>query len=81
MTDNSDPAIVNERAEQVWQAIDALPEKLRLPMVLSGIEGHDIGEVARLLRLPEGTVKSRLFHARRQMKESLKWMMPSSTGR
>jgi RNA polymerase sigma-70 factor (ECF subfamily) len=72
---NSDAAIVNERATQVWQAIDRLPEKLRLPIVLSGIEGHDIREISRLLRLPEGTVKSRLFHARERLKESLKWMI------
>jgi RNA polymerase sigma-70 factor (ECF subfamily) len=70
-----DTAIANERAAHVWQAIDALPEKLRLAMVLSGIEGHDIGEIASLLRVPEGTVKSRLFHARERMKESLKWLM------
>ena len=79
--DNSDPALANERSALVWRAIDALPEKLRLPMVLSGIEGHDIREVASLLGLPEGTVKSRLFTARDKMKESLRWMMPSSTER
>jgi len=72
---SSDPAIVNERTNHVWRAIDALPEKLRLPIVLAGIEGHDIDEVARLLRLPQGTVKSRLFHARERMKESLRWMI------
>lgn len=77
-TEGIDPAIVNERSAIVWRAIDALPEKLRLPMVLSGIEGHDIREVASLLGLPEGTVKSRLFVARARMKESLKWMMPNS---
>jgi len=72
---SADPAIINERAHEVWRAIDELPEKLRLPLVLSGIEGHDIREVSRLLGLPEGTVKSRLFHARQRMKESLKWMI------
>jgi RNA polymerase sigma-70 factor (ECF subfamily) len=77
----SDPAIANERAEKLWQAIDALPETLRLPIVLAGIEGHDIREIASLLGLPEGTVKSRLFHAREKIKESLKWMIPSSTVR
>lgn len=75
VTTNGDPAIVNERVDHVWRAIDGLPEKLRLPIVLFGIEGHDIGEVSRLLGLPEGTVKSRLFHARERMKESLKWMI------
>jgi RNA polymerase sigma-70 factor (ECF subfamily) len=72
---SSDPAIVNERADHVWRAIDELPDKLRLPLVLAGIEGHDIREISRLLGLPEGTVKSRLFHARGRMKESLKWMI------
>jgi RNA polymerase sigma-70 factor (ECF subfamily) len=60
-----------ERAAQLWRAIDALPEKLRVVIVLASIEEHDIGEVARLLELPEGTVKSRLFLARQRLKEQL----------
>ena len=69
-----DSAEARERAAQLWEAIDALPEKLRLALVLSGIVGHDIAEVARLLGLPEGTVKSRLFHARRRIQERLQWI-------
>src|SRR5437870_5535286 len=38
-----------ERSTQLWSAIDALPEKLRVVIVLSAIEGHDVREVARLL--------------------------------
>jgi RNA polymerase sigma-70 factor (ECF subfamily) len=64
----------NERAEHLWRAIDALSEKLRVVLVLAGIQGHDIKEVAALLELPEGTVKSRLFDARRQLKDALSWM-------
>jgi RNA polymerase sigma-70 factor (ECF subfamily) len=79
--EHPDPAVANERSAHLWQAIDALPEKLRITIVLSGIEGHDIREIASLLGLPEGTVKSRLFHAREKVKESLKWMMPSSSER
>ena len=63
-----------ERAEHLWRAIDGLSEKLRVVIVLSGIEGHDIREVAALLELPEGTVKSRLFAARQQLKDALSWM-------
>lgn len=59
------------RAAQLWEAIDALPEKLRLVVVLAGIEGHDMREVGALLGIPAGTVKSRLFAARQQMKERL----------
>jgi RNA polymerase sigma-70 factor (ECF subfamily) len=78
--ESADPGVTAERSARLWEAIDALPEKLRITIVLSGIEGHDVREIASLLGLPEGTVKSRLFHAREKVKESLKWMMPSSSG-
>jgi len=67
----TDPAGANERAARLWQAIDALPEKLRIVVVLAGIQGHDMREVSVLLGLPEGTVKSRLFEARQRMREWL----------
>ena len=60
-----------ERARRLWEAIDELPEKLRIAIVLASIEGHDVAEVARLLDIPEGTVKSRLFLARQQLAEKL----------
>lgn len=69
-----DSAEAAQLAADVWEAIDALPPKLRLAIVLASIEGHDVGEVGRLLRLPEGTVKSRLFLARQRMKEHLQWI-------
>jgi RNA polymerase sigma-70 factor (ECF subfamily) len=69
-----DAVVANERAEQLWLAIDELPEKLRLVIVLAGIQGHDIREVATLLDVPDGTVKSRLFLARKQLRERLSWM-------
>lgn len=68
-------AIAEERAARLWAAIDLLPEKLRLTIVLSAIEGYDTREVAGLLGLPEGTVKSRLFLARKRLAESLQCLM------
>src|SRR5512145_2228371 len=68
-----------ERAEHLWNAIEALPEKLRFVVVLAGIEGHDMHEVSALLDVPEGTVKSRLFLARKQLKERLSWMVTNTT--
>jgi len=62
---------MGDRAERLWRAVDALPEKLRVVVVLANLEGHDVREVAALLRLPEGTVKSRLFLARQRLKEQL----------
>ena len=74
-----DMVVEQERAEQLWRAIDALPEKLRLMIVLAGIQGHDIREVATLLDVPDGTVKSRLFLARKQLRERLSWMAVNDT--
>lgn len=67
-------AVARERAAHLWAAIDALPEKLRLVIVLSGIEGHDTREVAALLDIPEGTVRSRMFLARKALAEKLQWL-------
>jgi RNA polymerase sigma-70 factor (ECF subfamily) len=69
--DRPDEALSRERVDEIWRAIDALPDKLRVVVVLANIEGHDVREVARLLEIPEGTVKSRLFDARKQLKEQL----------
>jgi RNA polymerase sigma-70 factor (ECF subfamily) len=55
----------------LWSAIDALPDKLRIVIVLASIEGHGLRDVAALLKIPEGTVKSRLFLARQHLKEWL----------
>lgn len=59
------------RAHELWRAIDSLPQKLRVVVVLANIEEHSVEDVATLLGVPPGTVKSRLFHARRRLKELL----------
>jgi RNA polymerase sigma-70 factor (ECF subfamily) len=73
--------VSRERAEQLWRAIDALPEKLRIAIVLSAIEGHDVRTVAALLGLPEGTVKSRLFLARKGLARSLRCLLNTPSTR
>jgi RNA polymerase sigma factor (sigma-70 family) len=65
-------AATSERADRVWHEVDALPEKLRIVVVMYGLLGHDVRDVARLLDLPEGTVKSRLFLARRALADRLR---------
>jgi RNA polymerase sigma-70 factor (ECF subfamily) len=72
--DTEKQAADHERARHLWAAIDSLPEKLRLTIVLSGIEGHDTREVAALLGIPEGTVRSRLFLARKALAGKLQWL-------
>ena len=76
-----DVASARERAAHVWHAIDNLPDKLRIVVVLSAIEGHDTRELATLLGVPEGTVKSRLFTARKTLAEHLRWLVSDSPKR
>lgn len=64
--------IAGERSARLWRAIDALPEKLRITVVLSAVDGHGVHDVAQLLGVPEGTVKSRLFEGRRRLQELLR---------
>jgi RNA polymerase sigma-70 factor (ECF subfamily) len=66
-------AAAREFERHVAAAMNELPEKLRIVMLLAAIEGYKTHEVATLLGLPEGTAKSRRFHARKQLAESLPW--------
>ena len=72
MAPDGPDGLANERATGLWAAIDQLPEKLRVAIVLAAIEEHGIKDVAKLLGAPEGTVKSRLFDARKKLQEMLR---------
>jgi RNA polymerase sigma-70 factor (ECF subfamily) len=67
-----------ELQARVGEAVDGLPEKLRIVTVLAAIQEHDVASVARLLDLPEGTVKSRLHLARKALAERLRWLVSDS---
>ncbi len=53
-------------------ALDALPRKLRVTLELHYIEGYGIREIARILGVPEGTVKWQLNRGRARLKQELK---------
>jgi RNA polymerase sigma-70 factor (ECF subfamily) len=52
-------------------ALLSLPDKLRLPAALYYIEGYKTHEIAYILHIPQGTVKSRLSAGRRALREIL----------
>ena len=52
-------------------ALLRLEEKLRLPVMLHYMEGYRVREIAGILKLPEGTVKTRLARAKRELKKYL----------
>jgi RNA polymerase sigma-70 factor (ECF subfamily) len=64
-------AMQDERALAVRSAIAALPEQVRITLVLREYEGLSYGEIAEALDIPMGTVKSRLGDARRRLREAL----------
>ncbi|MHB1311475.1 MAG: sigma-70 family RNA polymerase sigma factor [Gemmatimonadaceae bacterium] len=58
--------------EEIVRAIGALPEEYRSTLVMSDVHGLRYAEIARVLGVPEGTVKSRLFRARRILQGKLR---------
>jgi RNA polymerase sigma-70 factor (ECF subfamily) len=53
------------------QALATLPERQRTAVVLFDVEGYTHGEIADVLRIPVGTVRSHVFHARRALRTAL----------
>jgi RNA polymerase sigma-70 factor (ECF subfamily) len=51
--------------------VNRLPDEFRVPLVMLAVDGMTIPEIALILEIPEGTVKSRIFYARKRLKETL----------
>ena len=64
-------AFASEIQRKVHEALEALPVKLRAPLVLYEIEEWSYDDIARALGCRAGTVKSRIFRARAQMRKQL----------
>lgn len=67
----SAPAPEAETYDDLYAAIDALPETLRLAVVLFYFQDMNVNNAALALGVPEGTVKSRLSRARKRLREVL----------
>jgi RNA polymerase sigma-70 factor (ECF subfamily) len=65
--------------QDIERAIDALPEAFRTVVVLADLEGLSYQEIARVLRVPVGTVRSRLARARSQLQKAL-WIYAKEPG-
>jgi RNA polymerase sigma-70 factor (ECF subfamily) len=67
----AEDAASRESGRLLRAAVDALPEKLRDVFVLGGFEERPYAEVAEVLGIPEGTVKSRMWSAVREVRRRL----------
>jgi RNA polymerase sigma-70 factor (ECF subfamily) len=71
---SADPELETSRARtgrRIQEALLALPERLRLPLVLFDVEGLPYSEISSVFGIPEGTVKSRIHRARAALREEL----------
>ena len=76
---NSDPVNIASAAEIqkiVRDGVDGLPEKLKLPLLLYYMEGMKEREIAEILSIPLGTVKSRISQAKLKLSELLTDKLP-----
>lgn len=76
--DIADPAVLADRSElavAVWRAVAQLKPEAREVFLLREVEGCSYAEMAERLGVPQGTVMSRLYYARQELKESLgQWL-------
>lgn len=70
-----------ELKERLHAALAALPERQRVAVTLFDLEGYAHAEIAASLGIPEGTVRSDVFHARRKLREALGMYDPAEEHR
>jgi RNA polymerase sigma-70 factor (ECF subfamily) len=78
--DPEDSAAGAQVQAKVQDALLALPADLRLAVVLYDIEGLAYREIAKVLRIPEGTVKSRIHRARKALRDRLQAFVGAGRG-
>ncbi|HEY7754533.1 MAG TPA: RNA polymerase sigma factor RpoE [Steroidobacteraceae bacterium] len=74
-------ALTEEIRRTVNEAIEALPDDLRLAIVLRELEGLSYEDIARTMECPVGTVRSRIFRAREAIDRSLREVFDGGLGR
>ncbi len=60
-----------DEGSELKDVLCRLEERYRVPILLHYVEGYDIAETAAMLRIPQGTVKSRLARGRKVLKQLL----------
>lgn len=63
-----------EDYSELYLAIQKLPERIRITIVLHYVEGYSVEEIKQILKIPSGTVKSRLAKGRKLLKMKLEHM-------
>ena len=64
----------NAARDLLWKGLEEIGTEHREILVLKELEGFRYAEIAQILEIPEGTVASRLYHARSALKSALQGM-------
>lgn len=76
LTDSIETEVLRaEERRQVQRAVDTLPEKYRVVVLLYYMEELPLAQIASLLHIPSGTVKSRLHQARKLLRQQLEVLL------
>jgi len=67
--------IRNDRQQQIINAVNSLKPKFKEVILLCEIEGYSYEEAAKAVKCPVGTIKSRLYNAKKELAEDLKELM------
>ncbi len=77
----ADPGAATDRAtlsaetrDLIWRALARLDEDHREVLILKDIQELEYGEIAQILNIPQGTVASRVYYARRSLRDELEQM-------
>lgn len=73
-------AITADWNATIHRLVDALPEELRQPLALSTVDEFNSHEIAQVMEIPEGTVRTRLMRARQVLKQKLGALMAGHHG-
>src|SRR3954470_11270844 len=63
--------VPRERMMDLDRQVNRLPVEFRVPLLMLAVEGMTIPEIANILEIPQGTVKSRVFYARKRLHSAL----------
>lgn len=63
--------VPNEMAGRALEALEKLPEKMKMVVILNIYQGLKYEEIAEVMKIPVGTVKSRMFNALRKIREEI----------
>ena len=76
LTDSIETEVLRaEDRRQVQRAVDTLPEKYRVVVLLYYMEELPLAQIASMLHIPSGTVKSRLYQARKLLRQKLEVLL------